>query len=120
MPCCGQLRPQRIGPAAGLLVEHLPRPRPHQPELLFGRQAIGRDVLAVGAHLLLQHRDANHEELVEVGADDGEKLDAFEERVAAIARLVEHPLVERQPAELAVEIERQGSRAAGRRRSLYV
>ena len=103
----GQLGPQRVVPAPGLLVEHLPRPRPHQRELLLGRQPVGRDVLAVRPHLLLQDRDANHEELVEVGADDGEELDALEQRVAAIARLVEHPLVERQPAELAVDVERR-------------
>ena len=102
-----KLGPQRVGPALGLLVEHLPRSRAHQRELLLGRQPVGRDVLAVGAHLLLQHRHANHEELVEVGPDDGEELDAFEDRVPAVARLVEHPLVEREPAELAVEIERR-------------
>ena len=114
----GELRPQRVGPAQGLLVEHLPRPRPDERELLFGRQAVGRDVFAVRAHLFLQHGDANHEELVEVGADDGEELDAFEDRVPAIARLVEDPFVEGQPAELAVQIERRrierGSRRSGK------
>ena len=100
-----ELGPQRVGPAPRLLVEHLPRPRAHQRELLLGRQAVGRDVLAVGPHLLLQDRDPNHEELVEVGADDGEELDAFEQRVTAVAGLVEHPLVEREPAELAIQIE---------------
>ncbi len=103
-----QLRPQTIVPAASLLVEHLTRPRPHQPKLLLGRQSIRRHVLAVRPHLLLEHRDANHEELVEVGADNGEKLDAFEERVAAIACLIEHPLVELQPAELAIDKEGRG------------
>ncbi len=105
-PVRGQLRPQRVGPALGLLVEHLARPRADERELLLGGQAVGRHVLAVGAHLLLQHRHANHEELVEVSPDDGEELDAFEHRVAAVARLVEHALVERQPAELAVQVER--------------
>ena len=102
----GQLRPQRVGPALGLLVEHLPRAGADERELLLGRQSVGRDVLAVRAQLLLQRRDANHEELVEVRADDGEELDALEDRVPPVARLVEHALVERQPAELAVDIER--------------
>ncbi len=106
-PVRGKLRPQRVGPALGLLVEHLPRTGADERELLLGRQAVGRDVLAVRAHLLLQHRHANHEELVEVGPDDGEELDALEDRVPAVARLVEHPLVERQPAELAVQVERR-------------
>ena len=118
MPVRRELRPQRVGPAERLLVEHLPRPRPDERQLLLGRQAVGRDVFAVRAHLLLQHGDANHEELVEVGADDGEELDAFEDGVPAIARLVEDAFVEGQPAELAVQIERRGvergSRRAGR------
>jgi hypothetical protein len=103
-----QFRPQAIVPAASLLVEHLTGSRPHQPKLLLGRQSIRRHVLAVRPHLLLEHGDANHEELVEVGADNGEKLDALEERVAAIARLIEHPLVELQPAELAIDKEVRG------------
>ncbi len=103
-----ELGAKRIGPASGLLIEHLPRPRANQRQLLLGRQAVGRDVLALGPHLFLQDRNANHEELVEVGPDDGEELDAFEQGMASIPRLVEDALVEGQPAELAVEVKRRG------------
>ena len=53
--------------------------------------------------LLLQPRHAHLEEFVEVGADDGEELQPFEQRIGGIQRLVEHALVEFQPAQLAVE-----------------
>ena len=35
-------------------------------------------------------------------ADDGEKLDALEQRMRSSMRLIEHPLVELEPAELAI------------------
>ena len=65
--------------------------------IYWAEPAVFTALLAVFSQL---ERTSYHEELVEVGADNGEKLDAFEERVAAIACLIEHPLVELQPAEL--------------------
>ena len=37
--------------------------------------------------------------------DDGEKLHALEQRMIVLDRLVEHALVELQPAQLAVDVE---------------
>ena len=68
-----------------------------------GRRA---DVLDAGAILLQQRRDAHHEELVEVGADDGEELDALEQGMVAVQRLVEDPLIELEPAQLAIDVQR--------------
>jgi hypothetical protein len=103
-----ELGPQPVGPDLGLFVEHLPRASPHHRQLLFGRQAVGRHVIAVRAQLLLQRRDAHHEELIEIRADDGEELHALEQWVAAVARLVENSIVERQPTQLAVDVQGLG------------
>ena len=56
--------------------------------------------------LVVQPRDPDHEELVQVGEVDGQELEPLEQRPARVARLVEHPLVEGQPGHLAVEVER--------------
>ena len=59
--------------------------------------------------------EAHHEELVEVVGGDAEKLDALEQRMAGPG-LLQHPLVEGQPAELAVEVERRIPEIGIRRR----
>ena len=47
---------------------------------------------------------ADEEELVQVGTDDGQELDAFQQRQVVGQSLAEHAVVELQPAQLAVEI----------------
>jgi hypothetical protein len=112
-----QRRPQPIVPAGGLIPLHAQRPLPHGRQLLADREAVDRHRLQPRAPLLEQRRDPHHEELVEVGADDGEELDPFEKGVIPVESLIEDPLVERQPAELAVamqarivEVEASGGR----------
>ena len=46
--------------------------------------------------------DADHEPLVEVGAKDGHEFQALEEGDGLVARLVEHAVIEAQPADLTV------------------
>ena len=58
--------------------------------------------------LLLQKRQvgqaahAHHEELLEVGPEDADEVQALEQRNSLIGALVEHALVEREPRQLAV------------------
>ena len=91
--------------------------RPHR--LLVGDQQLGHlvdlgDLLrrgqavgGMGRNALLDHaleaRDADHEELVEVGSGDRQKAQALEQRMAAVARLREDAAVEGEPGELAVD-----------------
>jgi len=75
-------------------------------QLLGDGAAVDAEIGAAGAELLLERGHAHHEELVEIGADDGEELDALEQFVAAVARLFEHAALEFEQAELAVDIER--------------
>ena len=97
----------QLVPDRGLILEHLPGALPHRVELLLGVVAVRRDVLDFLAELLQRRRDANHEELVEVRAGDAEELHPLEQRVRLVARLREHALVELQPAQLAIDVERR-------------
>ena len=74
-------------------------------DLLSGCAPVHRQILNSGAELLFESADALHEELVEVGADDGNELEALEQGRALVLGLVQHPPVELEPGELAVQIE---------------
>ena len=108
----GEQLPQLV-PHRRLILQHLPRALPHRFELLLGVVAVRRDVFDLLANLLQRRRDANHEELVEVGRGDGEELDPLEQRMRLVPRLCEHPLVELQPAELAIDVERRVLQVGG-------
>ena len=94
-----------------VVVEQPPLARHHRPhlgvdrrELLLGRAVRARGELAhVARQLLLQSAHPLHEELVEVGVEDGDELQPLEQRVRRVLGLVQHPGVELQPRELAVQ-----------------
>ena len=86
-----------------MLRDQLPDAVADGVQLLGGRQAV-RD--CGGATRLVLAPQAGHadlEELVQVGREDREELDALEERVAGVAGLVEDARVELDPRQLAVE-----------------
>jgi hypothetical protein len=68
-----------------------------------GRQTVRRGGRDAGRDLSPQPGHANHVELVEVRAEDREKLEPLEQRISIIERLVEHPGVELEPTQLAIE-----------------
>ena len=76
-----------------------------QLELLRRRHPVRRAARDAGRELPPQARDPHHVELVEIGAEDRQELQALEQRHALVQRLVQHPGVELQPTQLAVEIE---------------
>jgi hypothetical protein len=53
--------------------------------------------------LLLETSDSNLEKFIQIRTDDAKKLQAFQERVRFVKCLIKHPLVEFQPAQLAVD-----------------
>jgi hypothetical protein len=63
--------------------------------------------------------DSHHEELVQVGADDGEEFDSLQQGNSVVLRLLEYALLEIQKAELTIHVEfgiverRNDGRAAG-------
>ena len=97
----------------------LARERAHERhafvDLLFGRAAVDGQVLDPGADLLLEAADPLHEELVEIGIDDRQELDALEQRRARVLGLVQNTTVEGKPGELAVQIEFGGAQIWRRR-----
>ena len=62
--------------------------RADRAELLCDRLAVDTQILIARPQLLLERGVAHHEEFVEVGADNGEKLHAFEQLVPLVAGLV--------------------------------
>jgi hypothetical protein len=58
-------------------------------QLLFGAAAIHRQFPHPRTDLLLEAADAFHEKLVEIRADDGQKLDPLQQRGALILGLVQ-------------------------------
>ncbi|MCY4122162.1 MAG: hypothetical protein OXG72_14715, partial [Acidobacteria bacterium] len=102
-----QPRPHDVGPAALDVVHHPLGPQANGVELLLGAHPVGRQRLAVGAELAQQRRHPHHEELVQVGRHDREELDPLEQRMALVLGLQQHPLVELQPAQLPVDVQRR-------------
>src|SRR5580765_2905492 len=54
--------------------------------------------------LSLEPGDADHEELVQVRAEDGKELDALEQRDRRVLGLLEDPAVELEPGQLPVDV----------------
>ena len=73
-------------------------------QLLGRRHPVGRRLQCAAFELPHQARDANHEELVQVAAVDRQELDPLEQGMPGIARLLENPAVELEPAQLPVVV----------------
>src|SRR5262249_33919049 len=79
---------------------------------LFGwREPVGAALGDRGLELVVQSRDADHEELVQVRVEDAEELQALEKGPVGILGLLEDPAVEGEPGNLAVEVERTISKS---------
>ena len=92
-----QLRHQAVAEALGALPQH------RQQALA----NVADELLARGRAVLAQHRHPLHEELVEIGREDREELDPFEQRRPLIERLGEHAAIEFEPPEVPVEPDRR-------------
>ncbi len=104
-PLALQLGEYRFVPAVVLPGHQFLGPPGDLLQLRDGPQPVGRVVLrgAVAEGLLAQAGHADHEELVQVRAEDREELDPLEQRVGRVLRFFEHPLVEFQPGQFAVD-----------------
>ncbi len=99
----GEPRQNLLAQAARLLRDEREQPRADLSQLIDLPHAVGRELFRHDGRRLLQPRDADHEELVEILGEDGEELQAFEQRLRRVERLFEHAPVELDLAELAVE-----------------
>ena len=70
--------------------------------LLRGRHAVSRRRRNASEHLAAQSGYPNHVELVQVGAEYGQKLEALQQRIPLVERFLQNARVELQPAQLAI------------------
>jgi hypothetical protein len=55
---------------------------------------------------LLEGRDADFEEFVQVRTDDGEEFEPFEQRLGRVLSLFKNALIKLQPTELTIQVRR--------------
>jgi hypothetical protein len=92
-------------PAAVLVVDEVVGGGADALELFAGRKAVEAEFGGAGVGLLDEAGDADLEELVEVGTDDREEFDAFEERIGVALGLLEDAAIEVEPALFAVGVD---------------
>ena len=98
-----QFRHDLFAPADVLFVHQFMHALLNRLKSLGGRQPVHALTHQVAFDLLLDGGHPHLEELVEIGAEDGKKLHALQQRHLRIARLGKHPAVELQPAQLAIQ-----------------
>jgi hypothetical protein len=84
--------------AAVLAFQHFAHALVDGAENFAGGSAIRAALDHVALDLLLQSRHSHLKELIEIRAGDREELHALQERIVWIQGLVEHALIELQPA----------------------
>ena len=72
--------------------------------LLGGHVGLVVPLVVSGGDLRHERAHANHEEFVQIGLVDGGEAEPLRQRHAGVSGLVQHPLVELQPAELPVGV----------------
>ena len=100
--------------AVAMAHHHLAHGAGDGADLGLGGHAVGGPLHDAGRHLLLEPGDPHLEELVQIAAEDGEELDALEQRCPRVERLVQDPPVELEPAQLPVEVQRGVPQVGGR------
>jgi hypothetical protein len=113
----GQPRNERPGVILVLLPQHWQDRVANPSERLRRRQPVRRLRDHAAQALPLEPADALHEVFVQVRREDLDEADPFQQRVALIERLVEHPTVKLQPAQVAVQ-EFLGRHVRRRRRQM--
>ncbi len=82
-------------------------------EDLLRRQAVGVGGMAAQLDLLLEAGDADLEELVEVGGDDAQEAQAFQQRHALVGGLREDAAVEGEQRQFPVDESARGEAVGG-------
>ena len=100
----GQSREQR-GQEPRRCSELPPDGQPDARQLLPRAQAVRAGFDDGSLELLVETRDPNHEELVQVGRVDRQEFESFQQRPVRCLRLRENPFVECQPRHFAVDVQ---------------
>ena len=105
-PVLGQRGPQDAVEDGGLAPRLLAHLGTDRGDRLRGAAAVLARPVDAAVDVLLQAGDAHHEELVEVARVDRAELEPLEQRDRLVLGELEHAVVELQPRELAVEVQR--------------
>ena len=81
-------------------------PLPHGVDLVARAHAVGGSRVHPGLDLVVQGGHPDHEELVQIGLPDGGEADPLQKGYRDVLGQLEDPVVEVQPGQLAVEVER--------------
>ena len=97
-----------------VLLLHQPRRTLVNRSLLFRQgQGVRASIHRAELQALLQARDADLEEFIEIAAGNAEKAHAFEKWQRGVLALIQYPLIELEKAELAVDVELRGLEIRG-------
>ena len=69
-----------------------------------GGEPIDTGLLGTARRLLMQTRDSNHKELIQVGADNRKELYSFERGILRVFCLLQYPFLKLHQAEFAVDV----------------
>src|SRR5262249_14205535 len=97
-------RDKLLMPAAVLILDQRRDDEMNAAQLLARTESVEARLVHAGIDRLDQAGDADLKKLVEIRADDGEELHPLQQGMARILRLLQHPAVEGQPAQLAIEV----------------
>jgi hypothetical protein len=100
-----QRRPQVAAEAFAEAVVQLQHPPLDRVDLLFRGETVGPAGFDPGVELVEEAGNPDHEELVEVAGVNGAEASPLQQRHLLVLGEFEHPLVEVEPGELAVEVE---------------
>ena len=100
-----QQRKEPVSPAAGDGDEDAARACAHGLQLLLDGQSVGGPPGEASPVLSRERGDPDHEELVQVVRRDRQKLHTLEQGMRVALRVSQHALVEREPAELPVDVQ---------------
>ncbi len=103
----GQLGLDHSGELLGVATVELTDATVDPCQHLGGGEAVGAARVDPGIDLVVDAGDADHEELVEVGDEDRQELEPLDQRQRLVLGQLENPVVEVQPRELAVDVERR-------------
>jgi hypothetical protein len=99
----GETRFDLLVPATVLVLDLPTGPLRDGGEFRLGRHPVRGQGNGSHLHLLLETGHTHLEELVQIGADDAEELEALQQRILLVEGLIEYPLVELQPAQSPID-----------------
>ena len=78
---------------------------PDRRQLLGRGHTVGRRFQRSGQELVAEAGHPDHEELVQVGGEDGQELDSFEQGAVLVESFFKDAQIELEPAQLAVDVQ---------------